>query len=327
MSIRLVLLFTVLIFTQSSFTKVIAKVITVPYAGRNFKLVIPDHLQLKNPALLVLLHGCKQDSDLILKGTGMEAEANQAGFLVLVPEQPVYDNPDHCWNWFLPIEQQRLMTTEMGQIISFMDWMIPTYSINRERVFLAGMSAGGALAHAMMACYPDYFSGVAIHSGLAFKVAETISEANSVLLSTHQKSPTYLGDAAYECGRFAPQFRLSKIIILHGLNDPRVLPLHSDLIAAANEVMLDQWDDGKRNHSDQITLTKSTQAFPNHYSANITDRTFTFPKRVVQERLIQIQGLVHAWGISGTTGVPVSPNFDPKAPSSNAFILHYFGLK
>ncbi len=330
MRIRSFLTSALLFFSVFFSSAALANTVDIPYAGRNFKLVIPDHPGKGTLPLLLMLHGCKQDASILLQGTGMEAEAKKGKFMVLVPEQSILHNPDHCWNWFLPFEQQRFssteITTEMGQIISFIDWMMPFYSIDRERVFVAGMSAGGAMAHAFLACYPDYFKGVAVHSGLAFKVAESIDTAESVLLSQTQKSPEYLGEKAYECGRVGGPSKVDRLIILHGADDPRVLPLHASLTLASSEVMFDFRDDGQRNNSVQIVRSSSTQNYPNGYVAEITDSTVTSTGGTIFERIVFERGLVHAWGIAGTTGKAVSANFDPLAPSSNAFILEYFGL-
>ena len=249
----------------------------------------------------------------------MDQEAAKGHFFVMVPEQPSFYNMDHCWNWFLSIQQMRLPTTEIGQIMTMVDYVIHHYSVSKDQVYLAGMSAGGALAHAMYACYPDYFRGVAIHSGLAFKSAETIDEANSILTSTDQKDPEYLGKEAYRCGKSGGENRTKKILIIHGADDHRVLPLHAELTAKTTEIMNDYWDDGERNHSLEISTKKQTIQFPHNYSAQIRTKTYG----EVTERTILVKGMAHAWG----GGKPISRNFDENAPSSNDFILQFFNLK
>jgi poly(hydroxyalkanoate) depolymerase family esterase len=285
--------------------------------GRNFRLVSPVPSEVKKP-LLVLLHGCKQDSKIFLEGTNLEAEALKKNFFVLVPEQSVNSNSDHCWNWFYAHEQER-GSYEMESIIATLESLIQSKHIDREKIFVAGLSAGGALAHSLMNCYPDYFSGVAIQSGLAYKVAESIYEAQTVLTGSNQKPVNYLGQKAASCSRIPQRFhRLKKSIIIHGEDDPRVNPLHAELISASNEVRFDVLDDGLINHSLYISVSEQFENYPHGYSAIIKDKSFNH----FSERLILIKGMKHAWG----GGKPLSVNFDPDAPSTTNSILNYFNL-
>jgi poly(hydroxyalkanoate) depolymerase family esterase len=246
-------------------------------------------------------------------------EAIKRQFFLLVPEQPTTMNSDRCWNWFYSHQQIRGANTEMGIFVSAIDSLSRQYPIDRSRLYVAGVSAGGAMAHNLLACYPDYFAGVAIHSGLTFKTAENVYEAQTVLTATSQKTPEYLGTKAFQCGHFAGRVSmLKKVLIIHGLDDKRVPSLHADLMASTHEVLSDLLDDGKINHSDSPVVLENIQHFENGYKAFITDKKY----KSFDERKILIKGMVHAWG----GGKPISENFDPKAPSSNAFILNYFNL-
>lgn len=310
--------FTLLIMLLVS-THVSAKRVHLFHMGRNFTMVVPAKPSRTARPLIVLLHGCKQNSNLILQGTKLEEEAIKNNFIVLAPEQPNYYNIDHCWNWFLNFQQQRNFSNEMGQIISAIDLAVEDYKADPARIFVTGISAGGVMAHNLTACYPDVFSASAIHSGLTFKVAETISEAQTVLTSYEQKTPEYLGKKIYECGREARKKRLKKVLIIHGKEDSRVPSFHSDLISLSQEVWRDYADDGRRNDSVKPKTRKSNLRFSSGYSVEKTDKVYPG----FLETKIMVNGLGHAWG----GGRPVSVNFDPKAPSSNKFILEFFGLK
>lgn len=295
-----------------------SKRLSMYHMGRKFTVVVPDRAPSKNRPLLVLLHGCKQSPSLILDGTALEAEAQKNDFVILAPEQPNYYNIDHCWNWFLDIHQQRLVTNEMGQIISAISVLSETHKINSSRIYLTGISAGGVMAHNLTSCYPDVFAGSAIHSGLNFKSAETIAEAQTVLTSYDQKSPAYLGKKMYECGRNARTHKLSKVMIIHGEEDSRVPSLHSELISRSQAVWRDYLDDGKRNDSVRAATSTATIKFPKGYQ--VEKSIAKYPG--FEETKLIVRGLGHAWG----GGKPVSVNFDPAAPSSNKFILDYFEL-
>lgn len=295
-----------------------AKKMSLIHMGRNFVLVIPDKLSAGPKPLLVLLHGCKQNPSLILEGTQLEVEANKNEFYILAPEQPNYLNMDHCWNWFLDFQQRRLAATEMGQIVSGIKAVADSHLIDPNKIFVTGMSAGGAMAHNLTACYPDIFAGSAIHSGLAYKVAENVTEAQAVLTSYEQKSPEYLGKKMYQCSREAKKKKLAKVLIIHGREDSRVPSLHSDLIGKTQAVWRDYLDDGKANDSVIGIVKTETLRLARSYSVEKTD--IQYPG--FHERTLMIKGLGHAWG----GGKPISVNFDPKAPSSNQFILDYFEL-
>ena len=296
-----------------------AKEITFTHEGQLFKLINPSVKDGTKKPLLLLLHGCKQNSEMIANGTGLWDEAMKRKFFLLVPEQTLNANSDHCWNWFYSFQQMRGGFTEMSTFVSAIENLSRNYPIDRSQLYVVGMSAGGAMAHNLLACYPDYFAGVAIHSGLAFKTAESIFEAQTVTTASSQKTPEYLGTKAFECGHFAGRpSGLKKVLIIHGLDDKRVPSLHADLIASTHEALSDLLDDGTLNHSDSPVAIETVQNYENGYKAFITDKHY----KNFSERKIMIKGLVHAWG----AGKPISENFDPKAPSSANFILHFFNL-
>ncbi|MFP5387351.1 MAG: alpha/beta hydrolase family esterase [Bacteriovoracia bacterium] len=305
-----------LLFFASS---ALAKRIKFGHMGRNFVLVLPETSKKASRPLLVLLHGCKQNPSLMLDGTMLEDEASKNNFILLAPEQSEFSNADHCWNWFLSFQQQRNQYHEMGQIISAVKMVMKKNKVDPQRVFVTGISAGGAMTHNLTACYPDVFSASAIHSGLNFKVAETISEAQTVLTSSEQKSPEYLGEKLYECGRNVKGKKLKKVLILHGTDDARVPSLHAELISQSQGVWRDMEDDGLRNHSARGYKTRKSSMYPNGYSVEKTDTAY----QGFVEQVILVKGLGHAWG----GGRPLTVNFDPKAPSSSDFILKFFGLK
>lgn len=295
-----------------------AKKMSFVYMGRKFVLVTPNTSPKTARPLLVLLHGCKQNADLIIEGTKIEAEANKNNFIVLAPEQPVFANIDHCWNWFLEITQMRAFGNELGQIVGAIDSVASTYKLDRSRIFVAGISAGGVQAHNLTACYPDVFRGAAIHSGLNFKIAENISEAGTVITSYQQKTPQYLGRKMYDCTRTSNGKVLDRVILIHGSQDSRVPPLHTELISDAQAVWVDYMDDGKNNSSVRGRVNRGMINFPMNYQIEKTDTVY--PN--LFERKLIVKGMGHAWG----GGKPISVNFDPQAPSSTQIILEFFGL-
>ncbi len=296
-----------------------AKTSEMKVAGRRFVIVSPRVKPTEKRPLLLVLHGCKQSPEIILEGTRLDEVAVQKNFYVIAPEQSAYENYDRCWNWFLSYEQSRVPVNQMGQIIAAIQLMITTTQVDPSRIYLTGMSAGGVLGHNLASCYPDVFRGAALSAGLAYKIAENLYEASTVLDAHHFKSPNFLGKAAYTCGRVGMNRRLDKMLLIHGEEDKRVDPFHSRLISDVNQVTMDYYDDGRKNNSAQFTESTGQRDLRG-FGVSIRDRKYTTVN--FTERLIMVQGMAHAWG----GGKPISENFDPTAPSTNDFILNFFQL-
>jgi poly(hydroxyalkanoate) depolymerase family esterase len=128
-----------------------------------------------------MLHGCTQDPATFAAATLMNHAGPRHDFVVVYPGQDPRRNPQGCWNWFLPEHQQR-DTGEPAAIAAIVADLIDTSShctIDPERVFVAGLFAGGATAAILCACYPDLFAAVAVHSGLAYRSATSMGSACS----------------------------------------------------------------------------------------------------------------------------------------------------
>ncbi|MDQ6436635.1 PHB depolymerase family esterase [Mesorhizobium sp. LHD-90] len=141
----------------------------------NAKFYLPDDLPEGAP-LVVVLHGCTQSAAVYDQHSGWSQLADAAGFALLYPEQQRSNNPNLCFNWFQPADVKR----DGGEALSIrqmIEAMIAAHRLDRKRIFITGLSAGGAMAAAMMAIYPDVFAGGAIIAGLAYGSATTVPEA------------------------------------------------------------------------------------------------------------------------------------------------------
>lgn len=178
---------------------------TEPGAGtRSYKLYIPPHsaaatLSGQRLPLVLMLHGCKQNPDDFALGTGMNEAALAQGFYVVYPAQIQKANASNCWNWFEPQHQQRL-GGEPQILVGIVREVIATHAVDSQRVYVAGLSAGGAMAATLGQTWGDVFAAVGVHSGLVHGAAKDVVSAFGAMRSgsnggavhgNHKGSPAY----------------------------------------------------------------------------------------------------------------------------------------
>jgi poly(hydroxyalkanoate) depolymerase family esterase len=146
------------------------------HGSRRYKLFIPSRDAGKPVPLLVMLHGCLQDPDDFALGTRMNAVAEEQRIFVLYPEQSEAANQTRCWNWFSAANQRRDQG-EPSIIAGMTREVIRSYNIDARRVYIAGMSAGGAMAAIMAATYSELYAAVGIHSGMPYGAAQNLLAA------------------------------------------------------------------------------------------------------------------------------------------------------
>ncbi len=268
---------------------------------RSYKLYVPSGYQGQAVPLIVMLHGCTQDPDDFAAGTRMNALAEEHTFLVAYPAQAGNANVQRCWNWFEVAHQQR-GRGEPSLIAGITGRVVDEYNVAEERVYVAGMSAGGAMAAVMGATYPDLYAAVGVHSGLAPGSAHDMPSAFTAM---RQGGP---GAARRE----SPDGRRAQVvptILFHGDRDTTVHPRNGDNLLAhlANG----------RNGSPGRVTTRQGQVPGGHAYTRTAyhDRE----GNVVVERWT-VSGLGHAWSGGSHPGSYT----DPKGPDASAEMVRFF---
>ncbi len=185
-----------------------------------YKLFVPPGHAGRQLPLVVMLHGCTQNPDDFAAGTGMNAPAGAQGFFVLYPEQSPDANPQRCWNWFKHNHQQR-GSGEPALIAGMTQAVVKAHGIDPRRIYIAGLSAGGAMAAIVAGAYPELFAAAGVHSGLPGGVARNLPEALALMNSG--------AATGAQLQRAAPV----PTIVFHGDADRTVHPRNGEQVIAA----------------------------------------------------------------------------------------------
>ena len=200
--------------------------------SRDYKVYVPSRKLGRKRPLIIMLHGCTQNPDDFAVGTGMNWLAEEHGFVVAYPGQPVSANQTACWNWFNLSDQMR-DAGEPSIIAGITRTLIAEFDIDAERVYVAGLSAGGAMAAVMSATYPELYAATGIHSGLAYGSATDVASAFAAM-----RGATGLAVAAPRRVRFKSANGRVRTIVFHGASDQRVHPSNAETILSESRAGL-----------------------------------------------------------------------------------------
>ncbi len=218
------------------------------FGAREYQVWVPAGYDDQQPLpLLLVLHGCVNGPNLMGEASGFNDVADTEGFIVVYPRQNVTSNPARCWNWQLPINQAR-DSGEASILAGIVDKVKADYSVDPRRVYVTGISAGGAMTSIMLACYSDVFAAGAIHSGGMFKGATTISGSAYALLAGSIYSPDSNGRLAWQCSG-SPSPRPLPVLVFHGSADLTVNPVNGQQAVRQFLQTNDLADDGLDNDS------------------------------------------------------------------------------
>lgn len=267
--------------------------------SRAYKLYVPSTYRGEALPLVVMLHGCKQNPDDFAAGTGMNRLAERHGCLVLYPAQAAKANGSNCWNWFTPQHQER-DRGEPSIIADMTRQIMREYKIDPERVYVAGLSAGGAMASILAAKYPELYAAVAVHSGLAVGAAHDVASAFDAMKQS----------------RPAPASRYRQpvpAIVFHGDRDHTVHPGNGTEVLA--QCM------GVSGAGNRLAQMKTRKVQGNAANGRPYTQTIYFgaEEQVLAEHWT-IHGSGHAWSGGGRAGSYT----DPLGPDASSEMMRFF---
>ena len=266
---------------------------------RGYRLYVPEGYTGDPLPLVVMLHGGTQDAVTFAAATGMNDLAERDAFLVAYPEQPQSANPGQYWNWFDPRHQRR-DAGEPSLIAGITGQVGDDYAVDASRVYVAGFSAGGAMAAVMAAAYPDLYAAAGVHSGLAYAAADNLGSAYAAM--KHGPKP-----------RSRPPAPTLPLIVFHGDRDGTVAPDNAaDLIDDALAGSTDLQSAGP-----PAGVTSRGQVPGGHAYTRIC---YQNPGGgILAERWT-----IHQSGHNWSGGVPRESYTDPRGPDASEEFIRFF---
>lgn len=277
----------------------LARSFTCAAGTRSYRLYVPASAPDRPRGLVVMLHGCNQDPDDFAAGTGMNVIAEAHGLLVAYPGQTGADNASSCWNWFRPVDQMR-DSGEPSIIAGTTREIMSEFGLDRDQVFVAGLSAGGAMATVMGETYPDIFAAAGIHSGLAYESANDVMSAFSAMRGD-AGLPIRTPRAATGA---SPRVRT---IVFHGGADRTVHPSNADRIVAAAA-------------PPRAEGTVRKESGRGAGGRTYTRTVFVDPLGSTAVEYWLVDGAGHAWS-GGQAGGSYT---DPKGPDASSEMVRFF---
>lgn len=261
---------------------------------RDFRIYVPQKAQQEARGLVMMLHGCTQTPEDFAIGTQMNALAGAQGFITVWPEQNRGHNAQSCWNWFSPQDQQR-DRGEPAILAGMAERCAAEYRVPSSKIFVAGLSAGAAMAVILGETYADVFSAVGAHSGLAYASAQDVPSALAAMAGTAAPGAAASGAA------------LTRTVVFHGSDDRTVQPANGTRIV----------EDARGRWQDLAFETETSEVI----NGRRTDRysvTDAEGRSLVEHW--RIDGLGHAWS-GGNTG---GSHADQAGPDASAEMVRFF---
>ncbi len=269
----------------------------------SYKLFIPAGIGVAAP-LIIMLHGCTQSPDDFARGTRMNSLAQEHGYVVAYPAQAKKRNASKCWNWFRTRDQQRGQG-EPAILAALTRHLVQAHGLDERRVYVAGLSAGGAMAAVLASTYPDIFAAIGVHSGLPFGVAQDLPSAFAAMKQ---------GPGKLMAGMPSVDIERVRAIVFHGDRDMTVHACNGAAVVEQCIGTVDPTDNG-HTHPLHTTVERGT-AGGRAYTRTVFKDAAGVP--VAEQWLVHDAG--HAW----FGGDPSGSYTDPAGPDASEHMLRFF---
>jgi poly(hydroxyalkanoate) depolymerase family esterase len=280
--------------------------------SRSYLIYVPSGLKTGDSVpLLVMLHGCRQNAQILAEGTRMNALAERHRFIVLYPEQSLRANSLRCWRWF---DGETVRGAgEAALIAALVQRTVSRYPIDASRVYVAGVSAGGAMACVLTCCYGAMFAACAIASGVMYRAAESVGDAAAVMRRGSHAAPQLLAREAARDSSGRSAFVPS--LVIHGDDDSTVHPRNAEQIVEQLQAFAQYT--GRLSaplvESPPLRLSGAGRAY--------RQQDYLQNKRVLLRKII-VEGMGHAW--SG--GDERHPFNDAAGPDASQLIWDFVSM-
>jgi poly(hydroxyalkanoate) depolymerase family esterase len=264
-----------------------------PAGTRTYKVHVPRTYRAM--PLIVMLHGCTQTPDDFAAGTRMNALADKHSCVIVYPAQPASANPAQCWNWFSADNQQRDQG-EPAIIAGITREVMQTYRIDKQQVFIAGLSAGASMSVIMAATHPDLYAAVGAHSGLPYRSAQNMLSAFAAMRN---------GAALQSLGGIG-----IPIIVLHGDQDRTVNPCNGRQIIS--QWLASRQESAQSNICGEETGESNGRTYVRTQYHDVLGGLFA-------EQWV-VNNLGHAWSGGSLEGSYTDPN----GPDASQVMLDFF---
>lgn len=265
-----------------------------------YKLYTPSRTTSALMPLVVMLHGCKQSPDDFAAGTRMNMLAEERGCVIAYPGQTRSANAQKCWNWFSTADQQRDQG-EPAMIAGITRQIMHDHAVDGQRVYVAGLSAGGAAAAIMGMAYPDLYAAIGVHSGLACGAAHDIPSAFTAMRQGATEAHQARKDSSGNGGR-----RMVPTIVFHADRDGTVHPRNADQVLA------------QAGASDSLLLATHSDVVPGGHAYSRTIHSNTAGQTMLEQWVVHGGG--HAWSGGSAEGSFT----DPRGPDASREMLRFF---
>ena len=270
--------------------------------GLEYDLHVPAGLATAGAPLLLMLHGCTQTPEDFARGTRMNRLADAHGYVVAWPAQSPARNQNRCWNWFRPGDQQR-GRGEPAMLAALTGHLVASLQLDPDRVYVAGLSAGGAMAAVLAATHPEVYAAIGVHSGLPVGLASDVPSAFAAMRKGG-------GRRRHEAGAGSPG--PVPAIVFHGDSDTTVHPGNGEGVVEQSL--------GHREAAEGSARPASVERDTAPGGRSSTRTVHLAPDgRVAAEHWV-VHGAGHAWS-GGDAGGSYT---DPRGPDASAQMLRFF---